>query len=117
MSVFQILAVLFALFMMYTIRIHSRKKTLSVSESSMWYSIWTLFIIVALFPELVTGIATSLRFYRVFDFLVVAAFMILSVVTFNNYFSTKKIESRIEELVRLQSIKSLKKRTSHAKTT
>lgn len=105
MSKFQILSVLFALFMMYTIRIHSKKKTLSISESSMWYSLWSLFIVVAIFPELVTGIATTLRFYRVFDFLVVAAFMILSVVTFNNYFSSKKIESKLEELVRNQSLK------------
>ena len=105
MSKFQILSVLFALFMMYTIRIHAKKKTLNDSESSLWYSLWSLFIVLAVFPELVTGIATTLRFYRVFDFLVVGAFMILSVLTFNNYFSAKKMERRIEELVRDQSLK------------
>jgi hypothetical protein len=70
----------------------------------MWYSLWSLFIVIALFPALVTGIATTLRFYRVFDFLVVVAFMILSVVTFNNHFSSKKMESKLEDLVRNQSL-------------
>lgn len=109
MSAFQIAAVLFALFMMYIVSIHSKKKVLSMSESSIWYSIWCLFIVVAIFPELVTGIATTLKFYRVFDFLVVSAFMILSVVAFTNYFAVKKLTTKIEEVVRSQSMKPVTK--------
>lgn len=107
MSQFQLLSVFFALFMMYIVRIHHKKKTLSVTESSMWYSLWTLFIVVAIFPQLLSGLSSTLKFNRVFDFLVVVAFMILSVVTFNNYFSEKKLKQKIENLVRQISLKKI----------
>lgn len=109
MSKFQILSVLFALFMMYAVGIHSKKKTLDATETSLWYSVWVLFIVVAVFPGLVTGIAMTLRFTRVFDFLVVVAFMILSIVTFNNYYASKKLNNKLEEMVRRQTIQRNKK--------
>lgn len=109
MTKFQILSVLFALFMIYTVGIHSKKKTLSTSESSLWYSLWSLFIVVAVFPGLLSGIASTLKFTRVFDFLIVISFMILSIVTFNNYYSQKKSQSKLEEMVRTHSITKKKK--------
>lgn len=109
MSIFQVVSVLFALFMMYTVRIHHKKKTLSPSEASIWYSVWLLFSIIAVFPNFVSGIASSLRFTRVFDFLIVIAFGILSVITFNNYYAEKKLQDRLEQLVRSNSIKKATK--------
>lgn len=100
MSHFQIFAALFALFMLYTVRIYANKKTIQATESGFWYSIWALFIIVAIFPGLLTGLASTFHFSRVFDLLVVIAFMLISIVTFNNYFYQKKVEQKLEQLVR-----------------
>ncbi len=107
MSIFQIAASLFALFMMYTVQLHFKRKTLSQTEAFGWHSIWFFFIIVALFPALLYGISNTLHFTRVFDLLLVLGLMILTAVTFTTYFSQKKIEQRIEVLVRSISLSKI----------
>ncbi len=104
MSIFQIIATLFALFMIYTVTLYRKKKTLSSMETSLWLAIWSLFIVIATFPNLMLGISDRLNFARVFDLLVVGALMILSVVTFANYFTHKRLETRIEDLVREKAL-------------
>jgi hypothetical protein len=100
MSIFQIGSIFFALFMMYVIRIQKRKSGLRVIEVSFWYSIWSLFIVISLFPNLLLGIAGILNFGRVFDLLTVIAFMILSLVIFSTYLSQRETDKKIEKLIR-----------------
>jgi hypothetical protein len=108
MSIFQLIALLFALFMLYIVRIHSRKQTLGMTETSVWTSIWLLFAVLSLFPGLLSGISDTLNFARVFDLLVVAAFMVVTYLTFSNYLANKKMLTRFDRLVRDQAIKSAK---------
>lgn len=110
MSVFQLLSVLFGLFMLYVVRIHYRKKTLTVTESSFWSSIWIFFVIISIFPTLVQGISNSLSFARIFDLAVVIAFMVLTLITFFNYIQNKSLEIKIEKYVRENALSSAKKR-------
>jgi hypothetical protein len=104
MSIFQIVAVLFALFMMYVVSIHGKKKTLKVWEVSLWLTTWGSFIALALFPYLLLGIAGALHFSRVFDLLLIIALMILTVVVFSSYFTQKELKRKLEELVRRDAI-------------
>lgn len=100
MSIFQIASILFAIFMLYVVNIHRRKLRLTRLEVFFWYSIWFLFIVIAMFPELLLGIAGSLNFARVFDFLIVVALMILTVVVISNYFIQRENAHKLEEVVR-----------------
>lgn len=104
MSIFQIISTLFALFMLYVVTIHGRRAMLSAVEFTMWYSLWILFILLALFPNLLQGITGALNFARVFDLLIVGAFMILAVVVFLSYFTQKKNTRKLEEFIRSQAI-------------
>ncbi len=104
MSIFQIISSLFALFMLYVVTIHKSRSKLTQIEVSTWYGLWILFIVLALFPNLLQGITSILKFERVFDLLIVGAFMVLSVVVFLSYFQQKSNQRRIEEFVRSQSI-------------
>lgn len=106
MSIFQILAVLFALFMIYWARSNQKRKNLSLTESSFWYSIWLVFIVLSIFPNLLLGIADSLHFARVFDLLIVSAFMVLTVLNFYNYTKTKKVEEKLETMARKITLKN-----------
>jgi hypothetical protein len=105
MSIFQIIAVCFALFMALTVSIHRKKKTLSELESSFWYCVWAGFICIAFFPTILNGVTGWLHFSRVFDLLIVCAFMVLSVLTFKNYFTYKRMEQRLESVVREIALK------------
>ncbi|PIY79894.1 MAG: hypothetical protein COY81_00180 [Candidatus Pacebacteria bacterium CG_4_10_14_0_8_um_filter_43_12] len=109
MSVFQLLSVLFGLFMLYVVRIHYRKKTLTLSESSFWSSTWFLFVIISIFPSLVQGISNLLSFARIFDLVVVIAFMILTTISFFNYLQNKSLESKIERYIRQKALTKAKK--------
>lgn len=115
MNIFQIGTVLFALFMMYVVNIHQKKKTLSFSEVSFWYSTWVLFIVIAVFPHLLIGISSALHFARVFDLLVVLALMVLSVIIFMNYFGQKEARKKLEQFVRIKAINETQRRVKAKK--
>ena len=100
MSVFQIISIFFALFMMYVISIHKRKSALNTLETSFWYSIWLLFIFMAMFPHWLLGLAGVLNFARVFDLLIVIAFMIISLLVFRTYLLQRQTDRKIEKLIR-----------------
>lgn len=100
MSIFQLGAILFALLMFYVVNIHRRKLRLSKIELGSWYSVWGLFIVVAIFPDSVKGIAQNLNFARTFDLLVVVALMILTTITITSFFIQRETNNKIEDLVR-----------------
>ncbi len=110
MTIFQVLAVLFALFMMYVVSIHRNKQSLSPAETSFWWSTWMLFIVIAMFPNTLLGISDALSFTRVFDMLIVVALMVLSCVIFLNYFNHKEMTRKVENLVRAHAISHVKSR-------
>lgn len=114
MTIFQIISALFALFMMYVVSLHGKKKNLSQAEVLAWNSVWVGFIGIALFPDLLLGITGFLSFARVFDLLVVIAFMILSVVVFMSYFTVKTLQKKLEEAIRNEALATGKK-NAHGK--
>lgn len=100
MSIFQVAATLFALFMLYWVRTNQKRQFLTVLESSFWYACWSLFIIISIFPQLLLGIVHTIRFTRVFDLLTVIAFMLLIMIIFSVYIKNKQLEKKLETLVR-----------------
>lgn len=112
MSIFQIGATLFALFMMYVVSIHRRKAKISLIEVGFWYSMWLVFIVIAIFPDLLLGISGILHFQRVFDLLLVLALMVLTVLVILNYFTQKENQKKLETFVRKQAIDEQNKELS-----
>jgi len=104
MTGFQIISVLFALAMLYIVNIQSRKAKLSPLEVSFWYTIWLFFICIALFPNLLMGIAQLFHFVRIFDMLVVVSLMVLSTLVVTSYFREKENNIRVEEMIRKQAL-------------
>lgn len=104
MTGFQIISVLFALAMLFIVNIQSRKSKLSPLEVSFWYTIWMFFICVALFPNLLLGIANLFHFARTFDMLVVVSLMVLSALVVTSYFREKENSVRVEEMIRKQAL-------------
>lgn len=106
----QIVSVLFAVFMLYVVFLHWKRKDLKTSEYFFWFLLWCGFIGVTLFPNLLQNLTRLLFFARIMDFLMVLAFMILSYIGFNNYIANKKMEKKIEDLIRKDAIKNVKKK-------
>ncbi|MPM63773.1 hypothetical protein SDC9_110657 [bioreactor metagenome] len=109
MSIFQIFASLFALFMLYWVRSNQKRGNLSAVEASFWLSVWAIFIILSLFPNLLLGVANLFHFARVFDLLVVGAFMVITILFFQVYLKSNKTEKKLERIVREHAIKKVNK--------
>lgn len=110
MSIFQIIAVFFALLMLYVTRTHTRRNRFSITETLFWYSLWIVFIITALFPDLLKGVTDLLHFSRVFDLLLVGALMVLTVIVILNYFQQRENGRKWEEFIRQRAIDRTKKK-------
>ena len=108
MSIFQLIAILFALFMMYVIRVKNRKYNLSGLESIGWYVVWIMFVVLAIFPGLLLGVVHTLNFGRVFDLLVVGAFMLLTTLLVFVYFKIKELDQKLERFTREDAIQKAK---------
>lgn len=113
MNIFQTLAILFALFMQYVIYLHYKRKNLSRIEASGWSSLWVLFIILSIFPQLLTGISRLISFERVFDVLVVAGMMVITVVVFMTYFGQKATARKFENVIRKMALDEKKSQSNN----
>lgn len=101
----QIVAVLFALWMVYFSFLHYRRKEFSKSEFVLWEIIWTGLIVIVLFPGSVRFLLDAFSITRTFDLVVIIGIMILFGVTFRNYVTVRRLERRIEATVRDQALK------------
>lgn len=104
MSIFQLLASIFALFMLYIVSIHKKRASLSPAEVVFWYLTWGGFIVIALFPNLLKGAVDVLNFSRVFDLLTVIGMMIITSLVITNYFQQKENARKLERFVRKEAI-------------
>jgi len=108
MILLQIFSLLFGLFMIYVARIHLSKQHIQGFEFSGWASLWSLFIFLVVFPETVSGLAQTLRISRVFDLLTILALMVLTYLTFENRIFYKKLEKKLEKIIRKNALNEKK---------
>jgi hypothetical protein len=104
----QLVLAFFALFMVYVLYLHWKKKNVSNKMFGFWLLIWFCFLIVAFFPKLIEPLMKELFIVRVMDLAMIGAFMILTYVTVENNIKIKKYEDQIEKLVRKIAVKSKK---------
>lgn len=106
----QIIAILFALFMLYVAFLHWKRKDLGGPEIFFWTALWLGFTIITLFPNILQNVTRLLFFARVMDLLMVIAFMILAFLGFQNFISNRKMEKKIEELIRKEALRDVEKK-------
>lgn len=104
MILLQAISIVFGLFMLYVVRIHKRKKHIEAFEYGLWISVWVIFLFLTLFPQTMQGMTEQLHIARVFDLLVVLSLMVIVYLTFLNRISYKKLEKKLESIVRKNAI-------------
>ena len=96
----QIVGVLFALFMLYYCFLHYKRREFKAKELAMWIVLWLLFMVVALFPSVIDPLVSASDIARKMDFFIIAGFMFLITLTVYTHFLTKRMEKKIEGIVR-----------------
>jgi hypothetical protein len=103
----QIVAIIFALWMVYFSYLHFRRGEFTKVEFMLWQVVWLGLVIVVLFPKSVQFILTTFSISRTFDLVVVVGMMILFGITFRNYVIVRRIEKRTEDFVRNSALQKL----------
>ncbi|MDP7179645.1 MAG: DUF2304 domain-containing protein [Candidatus Woesearchaeota archaeon] len=96
----QILGTLFGIFMIYYTFLHHKRKELTAKEYLFWVILWSLFLILTLFPNLVSPFIKSIGFARTLDFFIVAGFMFLIGSLFYIYLLVRGNQKKVENIVR-----------------
>lgn len=103
-------SVLFAVFMLYVAFTHYKRGNVAKSEFYLWCIIWLLFIYFALFPKILDPLLSRLFVTRAMDLLMIAAFMVLAYLGFQNHVSIKALQRELEKLTRARAVANAKKR-------
>ena len=101
----QIVAILFSLSMVYFAALNYKRREINGTEIAGWMVIWIGTIIVVVFPELLRTFARTFLFALVFDMMVVGAFLLVILMAASSYMRTKRLEKKLEDLVRKLSLK------------
>jgi len=101
----QILLLFFALFMVYSLYLHWKRKNISTRMFTFWLVLFSLFIFITFFPKILEPLLKELFIVRVMDLGMIVTFMILTYVTIENNIKIKNLEKTIEKLVRKIAIK------------
>jgi hypothetical protein len=104
----QILAILFAMTMVYFAMIHYKKSELLQGEFLAWVFIWALVVFAALFPEILRTYAQEFFLTRLFDLLVIGAFIVIISMVSIIYVKVKDLEKKMTKLVRKDAFKKVK---------
>ena len=104
----QIIGILFSFSMVYFAVLHYKRGEITKSEIISWFSIWTLAIIVIVFPEFLRSLSNAFLVTRVFDLMVIAGFIVTISMVGSAYVRTKKTEKKLEQLVRKDALESKK---------
>lgn len=103
----QIIAVIFALIMIYVAYLHYRRSEINGLEMLFWLSAWTCAVFIALFPEIFRVFSTTIAISRAFDLAMIGGFILITPLTYMAYVRTKKLEKKFEEVIRQNALKDL----------
>ncbi|OGE19389.1 hypothetical protein A3D83_04885 [Candidatus Daviesbacteria bacterium RIFCSPHIGHO2_02_FULL_41_10] len=105
----QVIAIIFALIMIYFAYLHYSRGELNGLEILAWLLIWIVTIGIIIFPEVLQTFAKSMAIARVFDFMVIGGFVFVIPIVYLSYIRTKRTEKKLEGLVRSEALKKIRK--------
>lgn len=105
----QIIAIIFALIMIYFAYLHYNRNEINAAEIMIWYVIWGATIVIVIFPQLMEQFARTFAISRVFDLMVIGGFVLVISLVYVAYVRTKRLDRKIEEYTRNEALSQLKK--------
>ncbi|AKM83716.1 hypothetical protein A2422_02460 [Candidatus Woesebacteria bacterium RIFOXYC1_FULL_31_51] len=100
----QITGFIFALLMIYLSIVHYKKGSLNGMEIATWLVIWTLVILAVIFPEILRTYSQAFAVSRLLDLLIAGGFILVISMVAILYLKTKKIEKKLEDLIRRDAL-------------
>ena len=106
----QLLGVVIGLLAIHLTHLYYKRANFTKMELLLWLGVWIAFIFVAIFPNSMRPIVGYFGLQRPMDLIMLIAFVILFVLTFQNYIINRKQEKRLESLIRDLALQDLDKK-------
>lgn len=111
----QIIALFFALIMIYFAVLNFRRKELNSKEILSWIVIWVGVIFVVIFPDIARTFSRTFLFARLFDLMVLSGVALAVLLSAKAYLISKKDRKKLEKYVRKEALESSKLKKKNAK--
>jgi len=108
-SFLKIIGASFGFLMAYSTFLNYKKKSLSRIQFLFWEIVWVSMLFTVFFTNLTTEAVKAIGFMRIMDFLTVAGFIIIILLSFHNYSSLSKIKRQLENNIRKDALSDLEK--------
>ncbi len=96
----QLFGIIFGIGMLYLTYIYFRRREFSVSDTVLWVAVWGGFILLIVLSTSVNTILESLRIHRAMDLFMMLGFVVMTMVVFHLYVTSRHLSKKIELLVR-----------------
>jgi len=106
----QFIAVLFALIMVYLAYVNYKRGEISRVEVAIWVLAWAVAVSMVLFPNTFRGIAQAFFISRLLDLMILGGFVLVIIMVAMAYIRTRKIEKKLEDLIRKEALKNLNRK-------
>lgn len=107
----QVIALIFSLIMIYFAYLHFRRGEINGLEIIFWFAAWIGAIFMALFPEIFRSFSARIAISRAFDLAMIGGFILITPIVYMAYVRTKRLERKLEELIREEAKRELKVKT------
>ena len=94
------MGLVFALFMMYYSFVHYQRKEFDRNAYLLWQGVWALFAIMILYPSMLAPLQSTLQLQRMLDLLFILGLGFVLSSTYYNFILLKKMQKKLEKLVR-----------------
>ncbi len=106
----QILGILFSLVMIYFTFLFYKRNNYSNQSLVIWIVVWLGFLVLVTFPKTIYGLMEIMQIKNTADFFVIIGFLFFAVMIFYLFTTTKRMEQKVEVIVRELAIKEQKKK-------
>lgn len=108
----QIIAIIFALIMVYFAYLHFRRGDLNKIEMTLWFLVWAFTVVVVFFPDILRAFSKTYLSTRLFDLMVVGAIILIMTMVSVVYIKVRTMDKRLEEYVRKEALMEIKGKKS-----
>lgn len=113
----QIIALIFALMMIYFAYLHYRRGEISGTEILFWLICWIGAISIVLFPEAFKIFSETIAISRAFDLAILGGFILIIPLVYLSYVRTNRLEKKLEEYIRREALQNIKHGKKTSKST
>lgn len=106
----QFIAVSFSGVMIYFAYVNYRKTEINRVEFITWFVAWAVAMVIVIFPDTLRKVAQTFFISRLLDLLIAGGFLLVIIMVSVAYLRTKRIEKKLEDLVRKEALKDIKKK-------